>query len=261
MSSTHHPAALKALGCVLKIITCLLLLAAPCHAQQFQIRYSFTGLPGNQISTLPLADSVPNLLTVSGITRGSGITTVAGSGAMAGGGWTTTGFDPNDYFTLNLSSAFGYRIRIDSISFAERRSLTGPSGLELRTSADTFGTGIYSATLPDDAKVRRHDVQTGGIWADETLPLEVRFYGYQAEASSGTWRLGGSTTAADNPNGLSSDLLISGWMEPSATVAPEPASIGLILGSLPVIGCLALYRHKARYLQDVNRSKSNHGGI
>ena len=85
MSSTHHPAAVKSLGCVLKVIVCLLLLAAPCHAQQFQIRYSFTGLPGNQITTLPLADSVPNLLTVSGITRGSGITTVAGSGGMAAG--------------------------------------------------------------------------------------------------------------------------------------------------------------------------------
>jgi len=250
MSSTHHPATAKSLGCVLKLIVCLLLLAAPCHAQQFQIRYSFTGLPGNQVSTLPLADSVPNLLTISGITRSSGITTVAGSGGMAAGGWTTTGFDPNDYFTLNLSSAFGYRVRVDSISFAERRSLTGPGGLELRTSADTFGTGIYSATLPDDSKVRRHDVQTGGIWADETVPLEVRFYGYQAEASGGTWRLGGSTTAADNPNGLSTDLLISGWMEPSATVAPEPASIGLVLACLPALGCIALYRHKTRYLRD-----------
>ena len=248
MSSTHHPAAVKSLGCVLKVIVCLLLMAAPCHAQQFQIRYSFTGLPGNQSSTLPLADSVPNLLTVSGITRGSGITTVAGSGGMAAGSWTTTSFDPNDYFTLNLSSAFGYRVRVDSISFAERRSLTGPGGLELRTSVDTFGQGIYSATLSDDAKVRRHDVQTGGIWADETVPLEVRFYGYQAEASGGTWRLGGSTTAADNPNGLSTDLLISGWMEPSATVAPEPASIGLILGVLPAIGCACLWRNKMRHV-------------
>ena len=246
MSSTHHPVSAKSLGCVLKLIVCLLLLAAPCHAQQFQIRYSFTGLPGNQVSTLPLADSVPNLLTVSGITRGSGITTVAGSGGMAAGGWTTTAFDPNDYFTLNLSSAFGYRLRVDSISFAERRSLTGPGGLELRTSADTFGTGIYSATLPDDSKVRRHDVQTGGIWADENVPLEVRFYGYQAEASGGTWRLGGSTTAADNPNGLSTDLLISGWMEPSATVAPEPASIGLAIACLRALGRIALLPQKTR---------------
>lgn len=246
MSSIQQPASVKSLGCVLKVIVCLLLLAAPCHAQQFQIRYAFNGLPGNQLTTLPLTDSVPNLLTVSGITRGSGITIVAGSGAMAAGGWTTTAFDPNDYFTLNLSSAFGYRVRVDSISFAERRSLTGPHGLELRTSADTFGTGIYSATLPDDAKVRRHDVQTGGIWADENVPLEVRFYGYQAESASGTWRLGGSTTAVDNPNGLSTDLLISGWMEPSATVAPEPASIGLILACVPMLGGIALYRYKSR---------------
>lgn len=250
MSSTQNAPTVKSLGCVLKLIVCLLLLAAPCHAQQFQIRYSFTGLPGNQISTLPLADSVPNLLTVSGITRGSGITTVAGSGAMAAGGWTTTAFDPNDYFTLNLSSAFGYRVRVDSISFAERRSLTGPHGLELRTSTDNFGTGIYSATLPDDSKVRRHDVQTGGLWADEAVPLEVRFYGYQAESASGTWRLGGSSTAADNPNGLSTDLLISGWMEPSATVAPEPASIGLILTCIPAAGGIALYRCKVRCLRD-----------
>lgn len=250
MSSIHPAAATKSLGCVLKLIVCLLLLAAPCHAQQFQIRFSFSGLPGNQLSTLPLADSVPNLLTVSGITRGSGITTVAGSGAMAAGGWTTTAFDPNDYFTLSLSSAFGYRVRIDSISFAERRSLTGPGGLELRTSADAFGSGIYSATLPDDAKVRRHDVTTGGIWADEAVPLEVRFYGYQAESASGTWRLGGSSTAADNPNGLSTDLLISGWMEPSATVAPEPASIGLILACIPTVGGIALYRCKVRCLRD-----------
>jgi len=250
MSSTHHPVTIKSLGCVLKLIVCLLLLAAPCHAQQFQIRYSFTGLPGNQLTTLPLADSVPNLLTVSGITRGSGITTVAGSGGMAAGGWTSTGFDPNDYFTLNLSSAFGYRVRVDSISFAERRSLTGPGGLEVRTSANSFGTGIYSATLPDDAKVRRHDLQTGGIWTDETVPLEVRFYGYQAESAAGTWRLGGSTTAADNPNALSTDLLISGWMEPSATVAPEPASITFVLGCLPAFGCIALYRRKMTFLRD-----------
>jgi len=250
MSSTHHPVTIKSLGCVLKLIVCLLLLAAPCHAQQFQIRYSFTGLPGNQLTTLPLADSVPNLLTVSGITRGSGITTVAGSGGMAAGGWTSTAFDPNDYFTLNLSSAFGYRVRVDSISFAERRSLTGPGGLEVRTSAISFGTGIYSATLPDDAKVRRHDLQTGGIWTDETVPLEVRFYGYQAESAAGTWRLGGSTTAADNPNALSTDLLISGWMEPSATVAPEPASITFVLGCLPAFGCIALCRRKMTFLRD-----------
>lgn len=251
MSSTHNFGTAKSVGCVFKLIICLLLLAAPCHAQQFQIRYSFTGLPGNQITTLPLADSVPNLLTVSGITRGSGITTVAGSGGMAASGWTTTAFDPNDYFTLNLSSAFGYRLRVDSISFAERRSLTGPGGLQLRTSADSFGASIYSATLPDNSKVRRHDVQTGGIWADEAVPLEVRFYGYQAESAAGTWRLGGSSTAADNPTGLSTDLLISGFIEPSATVAPEPASAGLILACLPVLGCFVLYRHKTRYLQDV----------
>jgi len=255
MSSMHHSVTAKPLGCVLKLIVCLLLLAAPCHAQQFLIRYSFTGLPGNQSTTLPLADSVPNLLTVSGITRGSGITTVAGSGGMAAGGWTTTAFDPNDYFTLNLSSAFGYRVRVDSISFAERRSLTGPGGLELRTSADTFGTGIYSATLPDDSKVRRHDVQTGGIWADEAVPLEVRFYGYQAESAAGTWRLGGSATVADNPGGLSTDLLISGWIEPSATVAPEPASLILVLACLPPLGCIALHRCKAIHLQDAQSPK------
>lgn len=231
-------------------LVCLCGVSLPCAAQQFNVHYTFTGASGSQVTTLPLSSSVPDLLTISGLTRGSGITTVSGAGSMAAGSWTTSVFDPNDYFTVNLSSSFGYRVRLDSIAFSERRSLTGPHGMSIRTSKDNFDADIFNAVLPDDTKVRRHDVATSGIWASLDEPLEIRWYGNSAESSNGTWRLGGSSSTAENPGSITTDLVLSGWMEPNAVVAPEPSSGAFILIMLPVL--VLLFKRRPLTVQSGN---------
>jgi hypothetical protein len=67
--------------------------------------------------------------------------------------------------------------------------LTGIRIWSLRSSLDGFTTDLAMFLVPDDANARTHVIPLGPAFGSFTAPVELRIYGYGAEASTGTWRL------------------------------------------------------------------------
>jgi len=112
--------------------------------------WSFTGQPGNQVSTTVTAIDAA-VQSASGITRGGGISAAAAAISMTSTGWTTNGsLDASDYYEFTITPAAATRLDIENLHFGERRSGTGITKFELRSSLDNYGTTIGSVvTVPD----------------------------------------------------------------------------------------------------------------
>ena len=154
------------------------------------ITFSFNGSAGNELSFG--VDSQPANGSASDMSRGNGVNASLASGAFSASSWSHDGLDVNDYFTFSLTPDPGFELSISGLQLDERRSATGIHDWSLRSSLDTFATDIGTAfSLPDNTSYRRDQSidLSGGLFDDLTSTIEFRFYGYNAESSSGTWRL------------------------------------------------------------------------
>ena len=154
------------------------------------ITFSFNGAAGNELAFG--ADNQPANGSASDMSRGNGVNASLASGAFNASSWSHDGLDVNDYFTFSLTPDPGFELSITGLQLDERRSATGIHDWSLRSSLDIFASDIGTAfSLPDDTSYRRDQSidLSGGLFDDLTNTIEFRFYGYNAESSSGTWRL------------------------------------------------------------------------
>ncbi len=104
-------------------------------------------------------------------------------------GWSDGAIDTDAYVQFSTSTSGFEDIQF---LFDERRSSTGIRDLEVRYSTDetTFTTIPTTVTnVPDNTSYRSHSFDLSSITAlNNQATIYFRIYGYNAEASTGTWR-------------------------------------------------------------------------
>jgi len=214
------------------LATSMAALAAP-----ITITYTFTGSPGNQASEPVDANPVGG--TASDITRGSGITANAGLNSINSAGWTTNATpDANDYYQWVVTPDPGYEFDLTGIAWTGRRSATGPVNFQLSSSVDGFATSSVLATyaVTDTTNNFRFTISGLSGIEDETAAVTFRLFGYSAEGSLGTFRLGIDSSSTGST--LPANLQLTGDLSP----IPTPGTLALI--GLGLAGLAAARRRK-----------------
>ncbi len=123
----------------------------------------------------------------------TGTLTFSSTGAWASG-WPTTN-SQTDYFEITVKPETGYKLTITDIEFGERRSGTGIRDYQVRWSSDDFATYTTIATVnvPDNDAERTGDISSLSIIVNDGDSIQIRWYGYNAEAGGGTWRINNGT--------------------------------------------------------------------
>lgn len=203
-------------------VTCLAVTGADAA---LLVEYDLAGEPGNQALNNATFTATGVLADV--LDRGPGLTVSAGLNSINSSAFSTGGIDLTDYYEFGIVSSTGL-LDLTSLEFTERRSATGVRTIELRSSLDGFASTVTTIGVPDDTANRRQSVLLGAGFQGLTGVL-FRLYGYDAEGSAGTWRIGkdGSATATPLPN-----LQIFGEVRPQAV--PEPSTLALAVPALLV---------------------------
>ncbi len=137
------------------------------------------------------------------------------TGAYASG-WPTGIATVSDYYQIIVAPDTGYKLTITTLNFSERRSLTGIHNYEIRYSTDsTFTTYsvLATVTVPDDDTERDTAISNLNLFVNSGDTLYIRWYGYNAESSAGTWRINDNSLSIDgtlsvaNTNDINSTIL------------------------------------------------------
>lgn len=161
----------------------------------------------------------PEKVTVGNFTGGSGISAI--QYGISGGyatSWTLNPtLDPNDYFEVSLAPVGVYGLVISDIAYSERRSSTSIRTFQVRVSTNNFSSYVVLETneVPDNTNERSYSLSDLSLSAAQGQTFQLRFYGYQAESSGGTWRINDGT------------LKIIG----TAMSQSEPPVVGFVPGS------------------------------
>ncbi len=125
---------------------------------------------------------------------GVGTLTFGASGAYADN-WSTGAINTGKYFEISVTPNSGYIIKISAVNFGERRSSTGIRNYQVRWSIDNFSNSntIATVSVPDNTEERTGNITGLDIDVVEGQTLKIRWYGYSAEATSGTWRINDNT--------------------------------------------------------------------
>lgn len=137
--------------------------------------------------------------------------------------------DPARYFEVVLTPQAGYTLDVDSIAFTIQRSSTGIRSYGVRSGVDGFAGNLPASISPANANLgvgpgdefrylldslsnaqNGSLVTLGAAFDALTSPVTFRFYGWNAEAATGTFSI-------DN-------VVFTG----SASVVPEPSSVALV---------------------------------
>ena len=132
-------------------------------------------------------------LTCLDFTAGSGVTsfTFSTTGAYAKS-WNSPNLDIEDYFQTGFSSTAQDTFELNTIQFSERRSSTGIHTYEIRYSDQAdFSTYISLGTVnvPDNDAERDTSIENLEILILPGSTFYMRWYGYAAESSAGSWRI------------------------------------------------------------------------
>ena len=183
-----------------------------CAASAQLVVFSFDGASGNE--SMFAVDSQPANGVVSAMRRGSGVNPSSGSGAFSSRSWSTNNaIDLTDYYRFSITPNDGYQLDLTSLELDERRSGTGIRQWSVRSNLDNFDSDLSPSpfSVPDNTATRTE--QRISLNANDFSRLrtevEFRIYGYQAERSTGTWRidnvkLAGQIALVPEPN--------SGWI-------------------------------------------------
>jgi len=130
-------------------------------------------------------------------TAGEGISYISYTeeGARASS-WSQDNLDSTDYFEITLSPKTDYEMTISDINFGERRSLTGIRNYQVQWSKNadfSSATTIATVPVPDDDGERDENVTGLNIKVERGEKIYIRFFGYGAESSTGTWRINDET--------------------------------------------------------------------
>ena len=130
-------------------------------------------------------------------TGGEGISAVTftADGASASS-WSQDVLDATDYYQITLSPKTDYEMILSDISFGERRTLTGIRNYQVQWSKNadfTSSTTIETINVPDDDEERDKNITGLNINVGRGETIYIRLFGYNAEGSSGTWRINDGT--------------------------------------------------------------------
>lgn len=120
----------------------------------------------------------------------------------------TGSVSPTTYYEVTLTPQSGYSVDLTSITFTSQRSNTGVRTYVVRSSTDSYVTNLPASISPANANLvaqpgdifffnaDNNSSQTGstitlsGInFTGLTTPITFRFYGYNAEASTGNFSI------------------------------------------------------------------------
>ena len=114
--------------------------------------------------------------------------------------WSTGAINTSKYFQITVSPAAGYNISISDINFGERRSDTGIRNYSVQWSKNadfSASTIIKTEEVVNDSNERIGDISGLNIGIGNGETLYVRWFGYNAEASGGTWRINDNTLSIE----------------------------------------------------------------
>ena len=209
--------------------------SAPLPAQaDLVVRYDFTGSTGDQISEAP--DQTIAGVVAGNLGRGPGVTAASGADSINSSAWTTGGGDNTDYYGFTLTPNSDTTLTLTRLSFAERRSNTGIRNFDVRSSLDSFASAIAGTftTVPDDSNTRQQSFTLSPAFANLTVAVTFRIWGYASEAGSGTWRLSNYDGSAGGS--FSGGLVVEG----TATLAAVPeASAATFAAAASCLSALA----------------------
>lgn len=170
------------------------------------------------------ATTTPANGTVSDATWSTGTVsyTTGNSGSATDKAISTTGFNSASintakYLQFTISPNANFAMSLNSISFFDQKSGTGPTSWVLRSSLDGYmsdlnapSPGSTSAAFPASPQA----VELGINFQNITTSVTFRLYAYGASSSAGTWRLDnltvdGSLYDVSNPLIVSSKSSIS----------------------------------------------------
>ena len=217
-----------------KLLPTLLLLALPCLSwgQSFTGTYPFTSVTSSSGTTDPTL--VP---TATGVTFGSfsAVGTPANPnagtrfsfanwplGAIDGSDAFTGTINLGEYYSVTITPQAGFMLSLSNITFALQRTGTGVRQYVVRSSADNYATNLPASIAPATAGLSvaagntfqvadATTMQTGSTitlggagYTNVGGPLTFRFYGFNAEAASGTFsiddvKITGLATATNAP--------------------------------------------------------------
>ena len=237
MSTSFTPIYPPTISCRL-LCALLLLLPVLGHAQAFTGTYPFSNVTSGS-SGSGTTDPTP-VPTATGVTFGSFSAVGTSANSNAGGrfsftSWPTGATDGSDtftgapdlgkYYTVTLTPQPGFVLSLSSITFTLQRTTTGIRQYAVRSSADNYATNLPASISPTNANL---SVAAGNIfqvvdattssaaYTGSTVTLggtgftnvsgavTFRFYGFNAEATSGTFSLDdvkitGTATATNAP--------------------------------------------------------------
>jgi hypothetical protein len=145
--------------------------------------------------------NVASNVTAGIFKKGTGLNTLSytSSGGASCSGWTTSATpDTSDYYQIYIAPINGYKLTINTLAFKEYRSSTGIRAYEIRISnTPDFSTYTTLATdsVPDDILTRDGTLPGLNIIVNNGDTLYIRWYGYKAEGSTGTWHITANTLA------------------------------------------------------------------
>ncbi len=195
----HHKS--KHIGIYSLVIVILLAVCTTVPVVFAAVNFTVWDFEGETI--IPSTDMTANAVATSGSGLGSQ-SFPAGNGSTDSwsfNSWSQGALDPNDYFGFKVDlSSYGHI----TLSFDERRSSTGIHNFEIHYSIDgTNFTQIASTVtnVPDNESWRPHTFDFGfetpvdlAIRGQSTVYF--RIYGYNAEGTTGTWRIDNVTFSA-----------------------------------------------------------------
>jgi hypothetical protein len=171
---------------------------------------------GNNVgSTTALLDATA---ASSGYTGASGGNN-AGLGARTGALNTATG--GSSYYTFTLTPDTGKRLVVSGISFATRRSSTGPQAWALYSSADNYATALATGAVPTASTWVLFTPTLSAVNGALSTPLTFRLYGYNG---SGSYTGGSANFRLD-------DLAVTLAVQTAPVITTAPAAQTVAVGS------------------------------
>lgn len=102
--------------------------------------------------------------------------------------WSTTSCNNSEYVEFSVQPQGTAQITLTSLSFAFSRSAEGPQQIMVRSSADAFGSDLFSAGTTDNYQMASVTLNGPGF-INQASAITFRIYACNAAQSNGTLRL------------------------------------------------------------------------
>ncbi len=120
-------------------------------------------------------------------------------------GWSTGGFDANDFFEFKITAAAGFVMNFESFVFKGQRGANGPTQFELRSSV-TGTSSIGTITSNTNNQEPAITVDLSGAAFQNVADITFQLFGWGADTASGGFSINeysfNGMTAVPEPTSL-----------------------------------------------------------